>query len=366
MKRSADDAIQQLCRFAARRSTVLALAALCAGLPTTGHAKVAIEGVVTALRVTTSDDALSDVLASFSTTFNVRYRTSVALDTIINGTYSGSVERVIARLLEGYGFTMEYKGEAIEISVFGRGRGGTGLLSPAPFHPNASPAVARRPAPTILVAPEILVEPPPGAAPGLGIMGQLPPPARPPVVPANAPRPSPTSGAASFSSATPRFMPDPDSDPAFSLGPTVATFSRGPIPPGGAFASDSGRSPAATPPDGAFAPYPTPAAALFPNPAPVAALTPYSSPMPAMPHGPAAAKVLKPTRVPRPPADRLPITEFSWIFPDSSYSRALRVTQARSGAGRQRGPRAADAHVRQTFTSARATPRDDQPANNQR
>ena len=101
--------------------SVLAVSLMAAGISTTGHATVNIEGVVTALRVTASEDAISDVLAAISAAVNVRYRTSIPLDTRISGTYSGSAERVIARLLKDYNFAIEHHGEAIEVSVFGKG-----------------------------------------------------------------------------------------------------------------------------------------------------------------------------------------------------------------------------------------------------
>jgi hypothetical protein len=63
--------------------------------------------------------------------------------------------------------------------------------------------------------------------------------------------------------------------------------------------------------------------------------------------------VFLPRRVPISVSNRLPATELAWMFPDSSYSRAVRLNRAAGGPRRQRSieQRAADTHVRQSPTS---------------
>jgi hypothetical protein len=97
----------------------LAMALTC-GLATIACAEVQVEGSAAAVRVTTSQDTISDVLAAFATLFNVKYRTAIPLDAAAHGTYSGSFGQVISRLLDGYSYVIKKDRETTEIVVLGR------------------------------------------------------------------------------------------------------------------------------------------------------------------------------------------------------------------------------------------------------
>jgi hypothetical protein len=99
---------------------ILSLAAV--GFSTTGHATVEVGGGGSALQVRASGDAISDIIAAISKVVTVRFRTSIPLETMIGGTYSGSTETVIARLLSNhnYSFAISHNREVIEVSVYGR------------------------------------------------------------------------------------------------------------------------------------------------------------------------------------------------------------------------------------------------------
>ncbi len=73
-----------------------------------------------AVRVTTSQDAIADVLSALAATFNVQYRTAIPLDAAASKSYSGSFGQVISRLLDGYNYVIKKDQETIEIVVFGR------------------------------------------------------------------------------------------------------------------------------------------------------------------------------------------------------------------------------------------------------
>jgi len=107
----------------------LATAFMC-GVATAAGAKVQVEGSAAAVRVTTSQDAISDVLSAFGAAFNVRYRTSIPLDATANAVYSGSLGQVISRLLEGYNYVIKSDRDTIEIAVLGR-RGEVTIPPPA-------------------------------------------------------------------------------------------------------------------------------------------------------------------------------------------------------------------------------------------
>jgi hypothetical protein len=105
--------------------------ALTCGLATAAAAEVRVEGSPAAVRVTTSQDAIADVLSALAVNFNVQYRTAIALDAAANPSYSGSVGQVIARLLDGYNYIIKRDQESTEVVVFGK-RGEMAIPPKAP------------------------------------------------------------------------------------------------------------------------------------------------------------------------------------------------------------------------------------------
>ena len=96
------------------------LAALACTLATIARAEVHVEGDPTAVRVTTSQDAISDVLSALAAALKVKYRSSIRLDARANETYSGSLREVVARLLDGYNYVIKKNQDTIEIVVIGQ------------------------------------------------------------------------------------------------------------------------------------------------------------------------------------------------------------------------------------------------------
>jgi hypothetical protein len=140
-----------------RIAIVLGLAGL--AFSRTSHAAVEIQGNVAALHLTANGDPISDALAAISKVANLRYRTTVQLGTVIGGSYSGSAESVIVRLLRGYSFAIGHKGEMLEVSIYGQwlGAASTQTTQTSPFptpvpvqtaaSPERHPAVAAPPNP---------------------------------------------------------------------------------------------------------------------------------------------------------------------------------------------------------------------------
>jgi hypothetical protein len=116
-----------------------AVTALACGVVTTASAEVHVEGNLSALRVTTSGDALSDVLSAFGVLLPVKYRTSVPLNVEINGAYSGSLSQVVSRLLDGYNYAIKQDSGLTEIIIFGK----RGEAAVAPEVPVAKGALSR-------------------------------------------------------------------------------------------------------------------------------------------------------------------------------------------------------------------------------
>jgi hypothetical protein len=127
--------VQRATTHRRRCSFGLATVLMC-GLATIARAEVQVEGSPAAVRVTTSEDAISDVLVAFAKTFNVQYRTAIPLDAAANATYSGSFGQVISRLLDGYNYVIKKDQETTEIVVFGR-RGEVAIPAPKPKVPAA-------------------------------------------------------------------------------------------------------------------------------------------------------------------------------------------------------------------------------------
>jgi hypothetical protein len=112
-------------------STTILLGILGVDVSTAVEAKIRVEGTVTAVRVTTNEDAALDVLAALGTALNVRYHTSVPLDRPTGGTYAGTFAQVMSRLLDGYSYVIAHHQGAIELIVVGK-RGTPFILPPRP------------------------------------------------------------------------------------------------------------------------------------------------------------------------------------------------------------------------------------------
>jgi hypothetical protein len=104
---------QHRCVFA------LSVALVC-GIPTIAGAEVHVGGSPAMVRISTSRESISDVLSALAATFNVRYRTAIPLEAAADATYSGSLQQVISRLLDGYNYMVKTDdSKTIEIVVFG-------------------------------------------------------------------------------------------------------------------------------------------------------------------------------------------------------------------------------------------------------
>lgn len=108
------------------------------GAPATAVAKVRIEGTAAAVRVSTNQDTIADVLSALGVAFKIRYRTAVPLSATASPTYLGSVRQVIARLLDSYNYVLKVDQETTEVIVFGN-RSQVAIPSPSPAPKAAVP-----------------------------------------------------------------------------------------------------------------------------------------------------------------------------------------------------------------------------------
>jgi hypothetical protein len=121
---------------ASRCAAALLLGVISAGIASSAGAEVRIEGTVAALRVTTGNDAVSDVLSALAAACNLRYRTTVRLDAAAGARYSGSLGEVIGQLLDGYSYVIRKDHDVFDLLVVGS-NGGRPVAAPAPAPPAA-------------------------------------------------------------------------------------------------------------------------------------------------------------------------------------------------------------------------------------
>lgn len=92
---------------------VVALVLLCA-FADASRAELRIDGDEAALRVIADQAPIGDVLAALKAKFRLRYRT-VDSDRQVTGTISGTLHRVVVRLLDGHDFVVQRSAEGVEI-----------------------------------------------------------------------------------------------------------------------------------------------------------------------------------------------------------------------------------------------------------
>jgi hypothetical protein len=131
--------VDQRASVGRHRALLAGVVALACGLATTASAEVRVEGDVNALRVTASDDTVSDVLSTIRNRLHVKYSATVPLDGEISGTYSGSLSQVVSRLLDGYLYVIKSDQDSTEIIVFGR----RGEIAVPPGAPTAKGPLSR-------------------------------------------------------------------------------------------------------------------------------------------------------------------------------------------------------------------------------
>jgi hypothetical protein len=84
-----------------------------------GTDAVRITGDVTALELDLHQATLAQVMSALGR-FNIRYRSSVALNDIVSGTYAGSLDRVLSHMLDGYDYAIRHNDAKLDVIVIGR------------------------------------------------------------------------------------------------------------------------------------------------------------------------------------------------------------------------------------------------------
>jgi hypothetical protein len=117
--------------LSARGRAIALMAASFVALPFAARAEVRVEGNPTAVRITADRDSIGGVLAALGASFNVQHRSAIALDMPANPTYAGSLDRVIANLLDRFNYVVKKSQDSTEIIILGR-HGEAALPPPKP------------------------------------------------------------------------------------------------------------------------------------------------------------------------------------------------------------------------------------------
>ena len=115
------------------------------------RAEIRIAGGADAVQVEARDAPVEEVLSGLRARFGLQYRNAASLDRRVSGTYEGSLQRVVRRLLEGYDFVLKSESGTVEVVVVGAGKPGGArpapALAPAASAATAAPTAAPPPVP---------------------------------------------------------------------------------------------------------------------------------------------------------------------------------------------------------------------------
>jgi hypothetical protein len=111
-------------RFAAQTFALGVTVILCAQ-PSAAFAEVRVietgAGVIT---LEAHNATVREVLEALSDSRAIQFRTSEALSQVVTGTYSGTLPRVLARILDGYDHVIQSTPSGLRLSVFNVGQPG--------------------------------------------------------------------------------------------------------------------------------------------------------------------------------------------------------------------------------------------------
>ena len=80
-------------------------------------AEVRVDGGRDEMQVRVENDTVGHVLEALGHTVSLHCRSAAPLNKVIGGSFSGSLEQVLSRVLAGYDFVVRYNLRAVEILV---------------------------------------------------------------------------------------------------------------------------------------------------------------------------------------------------------------------------------------------------------
>lgn len=119
------------------------LAALLAVAPTAALATAEVSGSPQEVSIKAQNSSIEEILSALSREFHIQYHSTASLEKHLTGTYQGSLQRVLMRILEGHNFIVKASNGQIDVTVFGtQSAPGTAVAAAPPGGSKGAPAAA--------------------------------------------------------------------------------------------------------------------------------------------------------------------------------------------------------------------------------
>jgi hypothetical protein len=114
-------------------SAAIVLGVGLAVVPTLALAEAQVRGTPNAVSVEAKDASVEEVLVALANVFDVHFRSAANLEKRLTGTYEGTLQQVLTRVLSGYNFIVKSGEKGVEITLLESGKViAVGGASPAP------------------------------------------------------------------------------------------------------------------------------------------------------------------------------------------------------------------------------------------
>jgi hypothetical protein len=98
-------------------------------------AEVVVDGGRDEMLVKVENDTVDHVLEALGQSGNLHYGSTAPLEKVIDGSYSGSLEHVLSRILVGFDFVVHYNPHGVEVFVYeASGETPQQITTPSPNH----------------------------------------------------------------------------------------------------------------------------------------------------------------------------------------------------------------------------------------
>jgi hypothetical protein len=112
--------MSKLSRPRGSRSLAVAWGLVCLSAFSTpqADAEVVVDGSRDEMLVKVENDTVDHVLEALGQSGNLHYGSAAPLEKVIGGSYSGSLEHVLSRILVGFDFVVHYNPQGVEVFVY--------------------------------------------------------------------------------------------------------------------------------------------------------------------------------------------------------------------------------------------------------
>jgi hypothetical protein len=89
--------------------------------PATNASLLHVQGSPAAVHLEVRQTTIAQVLAALMTAYDMSYSASIPLQRLLDGTYTGTLRRVVSRVLQGYNFAIEQDNTKLVVIIFDKG-----------------------------------------------------------------------------------------------------------------------------------------------------------------------------------------------------------------------------------------------------